>query len=113
MTSQLVIFRVFFSFFSVPPPTPPLPTTLNLKKKNPVNQLIKKIWPYITSWCFVLLMAETSTAYHQKKSIVLLDFYAKIISIVKKIEGRLIHLPLGTDNRYLIFNGICSLWFIF
>ena len=47
MTSQLVIFRAFISFFSVP-------LTLNLKK-NPVNQLIKKIWPiclslYSFSW---------------------------------------------------------------
>ena len=37
ITSQLVIFRAFFLFF--------VPSTLNLKK-NPVNQLIKKFWPY-------------------------------------------------------------------
>ena len=44
MTSQLVIFRAFFIYFySSPPPPPP---TLNLKK-NPVNQLIKKFWPYL------------------------------------------------------------------
>ena len=39
MTSQLVIFRAFlFIFFFVP-------ATLDLKKKIPVNQLIKQIWP--------------------------------------------------------------------
>ena len=38
MTSQLVIFRAFLFIFLVPP-------TLDLKK-IPVNQLIKKIWPY-------------------------------------------------------------------
>ena len=37
MTSQLVIFIAFFFFFH--------PPTLNLKK-NPINQLIKKFWPY-------------------------------------------------------------------
>ena len=37
MINQLVIFRAFFLFFC--------PLTLNLKK-NPVNQLIKRIWPY-------------------------------------------------------------------
>ena len=37
MTSQLVIFRAFLFIFFVPP-------TLGLKK-NPLNQLIKKIWP--------------------------------------------------------------------
>ena len=38
MTSQLVIFRAFyFIFFSSPDP--------KSEKKNPVNQLIKKIWP--------------------------------------------------------------------
>ena len=38
MTSQLVIFRAFFHFFSSPDPKP--------EKKIPVNQLIKKFWPY-------------------------------------------------------------------
>ena len=38
MTSQMVIFRAFLLFFFRPP-------TLGLKK-NPVNQLIKKIWPH-------------------------------------------------------------------
>ena len=33
MTSHLVIFRAFFSLFL------PIPPTLNLKKKNPLNQL--------------------------------------------------------------------------
>ena len=37
MTSLLVIFRAFFSFFFCPP-------TLNLEI-FPVNQLIKKFWP--------------------------------------------------------------------
>ena len=32
-------FQNFFIYFFSSPPT------LNLKKKNPVNQLIKKIWP--------------------------------------------------------------------
>ena len=39
MTSQLVIFRAFlFIFFRPPDP--------RSGKKNPVNQLIKKFWPY-------------------------------------------------------------------
>ena len=41
MTSQLVIFRAFLFIFFRPP-------TLDLKKFFPVNQLIKKIWPYST-----------------------------------------------------------------
>ena len=44
MTSQLVIFRAFFS----PPPTTPI---LNLQK-NPVNQLIKTFWPKINSFLY-------------------------------------------------------------
>ena len=43
MTSQLVIFRAFLFIFFRPPPPHPTPT-LDLKK-NPVNQLVKKIWP--------------------------------------------------------------------
>ena len=39
MTSQLVIFRAFYFFF--------VPPTLDLNF-FPVNQLIKKIWPYDT-----------------------------------------------------------------
>ena len=35
MTSQLIIFRAFFF-------VPPYPKS---EKKNPVNQLIKKLWP--------------------------------------------------------------------
>ena len=39
MTSQLVIFRAFlFIFFRPPDP--------KSEKKIPVNQLIKKFWPY-------------------------------------------------------------------
>ena len=37
MTSQLVIFRAFFFFFRPSDPK---------SEKNPVNQLIKKFWPY-------------------------------------------------------------------
>ena len=37
MTSQLVIFRAFYLFFRPPDP--------RSEKKNPVYQLIKKIWP--------------------------------------------------------------------
>ena len=37
MTRQLVIFRAFLFYFSSPDP--------RSEKKNPVNQLIKKIWP--------------------------------------------------------------------
>ena len=44
MTSQLVIFRAFlFIFFRPPDP--------RSEKKNPVNQLIKKIWPYVWRFC--------------------------------------------------------------
>ena len=42
MTSQLVIFRAFFLFSS---------PTLNLKQ-IPVNQLIKKIWPYTERYIY-------------------------------------------------------------
>ena len=45
MTSWLVIFWAFFSFFSVPP-------TLNLRK-NPVNQLIKKSSLYAQNFLVV------------------------------------------------------------
>ena len=53
MTSQLVIFRAFlFIFFSSPDPK---------SEKNPVNQLIKKIWPYIVNcqgqFGFILITA--------------------------------------------------------
>ena len=43
MTSQLAIFRAFLFIFFVPP-------NLDLKK-NPVNQLIKKIWPKVKVQC--------------------------------------------------------------
>ena len=46
MASQLVIFRAFLFYFFVP-------LTLDLKK-IPVNQLIKKIWPYKELYCFRL-----------------------------------------------------------
>ena len=42
MTSQLVILRAFFSFFFRPHDPK--------SEKNPVNQLIKKFWPYYTQF---------------------------------------------------------------
>ena len=52
MTSQLVIFKAFlFTFFRPPPP----PSPPQIWKKIPVNQLIKKIWPYYA--CCIIFCA--------------------------------------------------------
>ena len=55
MTCQLVIFR------TSPPPSPP--PTLNLKKKIPVSQLIKKFWPYMVQHILVNLRSGKMITY--------------------------------------------------
>ena len=60
MTSLLVIFRAFLYFFFVP-------STLNLRKKFPVNQLIKKFWPKCSmDWAVWILQWTSYLGYFQK-----------------------------------------------